>query len=59
MVELETRLSYHDRVKGTLPEPMRDPAAGIIPAEAEAPIYDYESPRQSYFNSLCTLVSPC
>lgn len=28
---------------------MRDPAAGIIPAEAEAPCYDYENPGESRF----------
>ncbi|KAL7412966.1 MIF4G like-domain-containing protein [Mrakia frigida] len=55
VVELETRLSYHDRVKGTLPEPMREPAAGIIPAEAEAPRYDYEDPEHESYNTAATL----
>lgn len=56
VVELEVRLSYHDRIKGTLPEPMRDPAAGIIGEEAEAPVFDYGNPGKSLLSPLCSTV---
>ncbi|CEQ40467.1 SPOSA6832_02087, partial [Sporobolomyces salmonicolor] len=40
-VELEVRLSYYDRVKGTIPEVMLETA--IMPDDAPGPEYTYES----------------
>lgn len=44
VVELEIRLSYHDRIKGTLPDAMQDPSAGILAEDSEAPYYPFENP---------------
>lgn len=46
VVELEIRLSYHDRIKGTLPEAMQDPSAGILAEDSEAPYYPFENPGE-------------
>jgi hypothetical protein len=46
VVELEIRLSYHDRIKGTLPEAMQDPTAGILAEDPEAPYYPFEDPGE-------------
>ncbi|GAA5864299.1 hypothetical protein JCM1840_006735 [Sporobolomyces johnsonii] len=40
-IELEVRLSYYDRVKGTIPEVMLETA--IMPDDAPGPEYTYES----------------
>lgn len=40
-MELEVRLSYYDRVKGTIPEPMLD--TGVIPDVGPGPEYAYEN----------------
>lgn len=44
-LELETRLSYFDRIKGTVPETFVD--AGIISASAPSAAYDYETEGSS------------
>lgn len=59
VVELEIRLSYHDRIKGTLPEPMQDPAGGILPADAEAPYYPFEDPGPCPLTLKCTPGPAC
>lgn len=41
-IELEIRLSYFDRVKGTIPEVMLD--TGVVPDDAPGPEYTYEAP---------------
>ena len=43
-VEFEIRLSYHDRILRILPEPMREPDAQVISAEAPGPDYEYDEP---------------
>lgn len=43
-VEFEIRLSYFDRVLKTLPEPMQSGDAGVMPAEAPGPDFDYDDP---------------
>lgn len=50
VVDYEIRLSYYDRVVKTLPEPMADPQAGVLPAQAPGPVFAYENPgmRISY-----------
>ena len=40
-IELEIRLSYYDRVKGTIPEIMLD--TGVVPDEAPGAEYSYEN----------------
>lgn len=44
-IELEIRLSYYDRVKGTIPEIMLD--TGVVPEETPGAEYAYESAGQS------------
>jgi nuclear cap-binding protein subunit 1 len=43
-VDYEIRLSYYDRIVKTLPEPMQDPDAGLIPSEAPGPDFEYDDP---------------
>jgi len=43
-VEFEIRLAYHDRILKTLPEPMQDPEAMVIPEQGSSAAYDYEDP---------------
>lgn len=44
VVDYEIRLSYYDRVVKTLPGPMADPQAGVLPAQAPGPVFAYENP---------------
>jgi nuclear cap-binding protein subunit 1 len=46
-VEFEIRLSYHDRILKTLPEPMQAPDAFTIPEQAPGPDFEYDDPCQS------------
>ncbi|KAF9004719.1 cap binding protein 80-PB [Cyathus striatus] len=41
-VEFEIRLSYHDRILKTLPEPMQSPEAYTIPSTAPSPDFEYD-----------------
>ncbi|GAA5880762.1 hypothetical protein JCM16303_004343 [Sporobolomyces ruberrimus] len=41
VIELEVRLSYHDRIKGTIPESMLETA--VMADDAPGPEYDYDS----------------
>jgi nuclear cap-binding protein subunit 1 len=44
-IELEVRLSYYDRVKGTIPEDMIE--AGAMDDDAPGPVYAYETEGES------------
>lgn len=46
VIELETRLAYHDRIVKTLPEAFLAPDAKCIPAIAPGPDFEYEDPRK-------------
>lgn len=41
VIELEIRLSYYDRVKGTIPEALYE--SGIMPDDAPGSNYTYEA----------------
>lgn len=43
-IEFEIRLSYHDRILKTLPEPMQNPDNRLLPSEAPGPDYEYDDP---------------
>lgn len=47
-VEFEIRLSYHDRILKTLPEPMQAQDANVIAAQAPAIDFEYEEPGMQY-----------
>jgi nuclear cap-binding protein subunit 1 len=47
-VEFEIRLSYHDRIKKTLPEKMQSPEAGVVGEEAPGPWFEYDDPGQFF-----------
>ena len=47
-VELEVRLSYHDRILKTLPPGMQVPEAGIISELAPGPDYEYDDAGAIY-----------
>ncbi|QRV73093.1 eukaryotic translation initiation factor 4G [Ceratobasidium sp. AG-Ba] len=49
VVDFEIRLSYYDRVVKTLPPPMADPKAGVLPAQAPGPTFAYENPSHPNF----------
>lgn len=54
-IELEMRLSYHDRVLKTLPEPMQtDP--NVIASQPPGPNFEYEDPCES--TRLASVTSP-
>ena len=42
-IELEMRLSYHDRILKTLPEPMQIDL-NVIAAQSPGPNFEYEDP---------------
>ncbi|KAI9572404.1 MIF4G like-domain-containing protein [Boletus coccyginus] len=49
-IELEMRLSYHDRVLKTLPEPMQtDP--NVIASQPPGPNFEYEDPSNPYYDA--------
>ncbi|KAG6333085.1 hypothetical protein ID866_6009 [Astraeus odoratus] len=49
-VEAEIRLSYHDRILKTLPEPMQnDP--NVIPTQQPGPDAEYEDPSHPYYDA--------
>ncbi|KAN0097847.1 MIF4G like domain containing protein [Tylopilus felleus] len=49
-VELEVRLSYHDRILKTLPEPMQaDP--NVIATQPPGPSFEYEDPSNPYYEA--------
>lgn len=43
-LEFEIRLSYHDRILKTLPEPMQAPDAFTIAEQAPGPDFEYDDP---------------
>ena len=45
-IELELRLSYHDRILKTLPEPMQTDT-NVIAAQPPGPSFEYEDPCKS------------
>lgn len=51
MLDLETRLSYHERIKSTLPEEYLSSSAGVFPSEAPAPDFTYEAEGPSPYQS--------
>ncbi|KAI0346958.1 hypothetical protein BDW22DRAFT_476190 [Trametopsis cervina] len=50
-VDHEMRLSYHDRIVKTLPEPMQDPDAEVVAAEAPGPDFEYDDPANHYHDA--------
>lgn len=45
LVELEVRLAYYDRIKGTVPEELQE---ALMPAEEPAPVYTYAHAEHPY-----------
>ena len=43
-IEYEVRLSYHDRILKSLPEPMQNPEAQTIQDQSPCPEYEYDDP---------------
>ncbi|KAH9894092.1 cap binding protein 80-PB [Cubamyces lactineus] len=56
-VEFEIRLSYHDRILRILPEPMREPDAQVISAEAPGPDYEYDEPTHPHHESAQSILN--
>ncbi|GLB33280.1 putative MIF4G like protein [Lyophyllum shimeji] len=50
-VELEIRLSYHDRILKTLPEPMQSPDALTISEQAPGPDFEYDDPTNPHHDA--------
>ncbi|KIJ26031.1 hypothetical protein M422DRAFT_272943 [Sphaerobolus stellatus SS14] len=55
--EYEVRLAYHDRILKTLPEAMSAPEAGVMPAQAPGPEFDYDDPSNPHYDSAQSLLS--
>lgn len=56
VLDLETRLSYHERIKSTLPEDYLSSSAGVFPSEAPAPDFTYEAEGPSSYQSAASEV---
>ncbi|KAI0334935.1 cap binding protein 80-PB [Cubamyces sp. BRFM 1775] len=56
-VEFEIRLSYHDRILRILPEPMREPDAQVISAEAPGPEFEYDEPTHPHHESAQSILN--
>jgi nuclear cap-binding protein subunit 1 len=41
IIELETRLAYHDRILDSLPEAMTEESSGVMPVSPD-PVWQYE-----------------
>lgn len=46
VIDLETRLAYHDRIVKTLPEDFVAAGANCVPESAPGPDFEYEDPRK-------------
>ncbi|KAF8743125.1 MIF4G like, partial [Rhizoctonia solani] len=57
VVDYETRLAYYDRIVKTLPGPMVEPDAGVIPGQAPGPVYAYESPDHPHYQDAADLLA--
>ncbi|KZT62167.1 hypothetical protein CALCODRAFT_479362 [Calocera cornea HHB12733] len=54
-IELEIRLAYYDRIMQTLPPPIRDPEAGVVPEEASAAKFEFGNPANEHHDASMTL----
>lgn len=50
VLELEIRLSYHERIKKTIPDAMQVPEALALPADEPGYDYEYELPGMPLFS---------
>ncbi|KAF8883427.1 MIF4G like-domain-containing protein [Infundibulicybe gibba] len=50
-LEFEIRLSYHDRILKTLPEPMQAPDAHTIAEQAPGPDFEYDDPSNPHHDA--------
>ncbi|KAG8732772.1 hypothetical protein FRC11_011079 [Ceratobasidium sp. 423] len=57
VIDCEIRLAYYDRVIKTLPGPMLEPEAGVIPAQAPGPVYAYENPDHPHYQEAADLLA--
>ncbi|KAL8276473.1 hypothetical protein RQP46_011123 [Phenoliferia psychrophenolica] len=53
-IELETRLSYFDRVRGTVPDAMLE--TGVMPDDAPGPEYAYENENHTHAAAAASLL---
>ena len=51
VLELETRLSYFDRIKLTIPDTYLSELAGVYPTEAPGPVFSYETEGTSLYQA--------
>ncbi|KAF8239499.1 hypothetical protein L208DRAFT_54676 [Tricholoma matsutake] len=56
-IEFEIRLSYHDRILKTLPEPMQVPDAFTIPEQAPGPDFEYDDPSNPYHDAALSILN--
>ncbi|CAE6420765.1 unnamed protein product [Rhizoctonia solani] len=55
VVDAEIRLAYYDRIVKTLPGPMVEPEAGVVPTQAPGPVYAYENPEHPHYQEAADL----
>ncbi|KAJ7067892.1 MIF4G like-domain-containing protein [Mycena amicta] len=56
-IELEMRLSYHDRILKTLPTEMQAPESQTISEHAPGPRFDYDDPAKPYHDAAQTILN--
>ncbi|TDL29146.1 hypothetical protein BD410DRAFT_735868 [Rickenella mellea] len=56
-IETEIRLSYHDRILKTLPEPFLAPEADALPEQAPGPEFDYDDPLRPHHDAAQSLLN--
>ncbi|KAF7331795.1 hypothetical protein MKEN_00059500 [Mycena kentingensis (nom. inval.)] len=56
-VELEMRLSYHDRILKTLPPEMQAPDSAVISENAPGPDFEYEDPAKPHHDAAQTILN--
>ncbi|KEP55380.1 cap-binding protein 80-PB [Rhizoctonia solani 123E] len=57
VIDHEIRLAYYDRIVKTLPGPMVEPDAGVVPAQAPGPVYAYENPDHPHYQEAAELLT--
>ncbi|TFK43083.1 MIF4G like-domain-containing protein [Crucibulum laeve] len=56
-IEFEIRLSYHDRILKTLPEPMQTPEAYTIAEQAPGPAFEYDDPSKPHHDAAQSILN--
>ncbi|KIK54380.1 hypothetical protein GYMLUDRAFT_232056 [Collybiopsis luxurians FD-317 M1] len=56
-IEYETRVSYYDRIKKSLPEAMGEPGAHVLPQQPPGPDFMYEDPTKPHHDAAQSILN--